>query len=360
MKKILVVFALITSLVLTGCASDSKSGTTTEEGKALIGISMPTKDLERWEKDGDAMKSAAESKGYEVDIQYANNDVATQVSHIENMITKGAKLILIAPIDGAALTDITKKAQEADIKIISYDRLITGTEAVDYYATFDLATVGKIQGEYIEKALDLENQAGPFNIELFGGAPDDNNAPIFFKGAMDVLQKYIDSEKLVVKSNQTDFNQVATQNWDGSKAQQRMDNLLSANYTSDTVHAVLTQNDALARGVISSLKSVGYGSDDLAMPVITGQDAETASVKAIASGEQAMTVFKDTSLLASAAIDMADAVLNGKEPTINDTETFDNGKKVVPTYYLQPVPVDKENFQSVLVDSGYIDAADLQ
>ena len=355
MKKIFITLALVLSFTLVGCSSDSGGS----DGD-LIGISMPTKDLERWEKDGNAMVKAAEDKGYSVDIQYANNDVPDQVSQIENMITKGAKVIIIAPIDGEALSDVTKKAQEEGIKVVSYDRLIMNSDAIDYYATFDLVTVGNLQGQYIADTLDLENQAGPFNIELFGGAPDDNNAPNFFKGAMDILQPYIDAGKLVVKSGQTSFNQVATQSWDGSKAQERMDNLLSANYTSDKIDAVLTQNDALARGVVSSLKGVGYGKDDLPMPVITGQDAETASVQSIVDGEQTMTVFKDTSLLAAAAIDMADALMQDKEPEINDTETYDNGKKVVPTFYLKPITVDINNYKELLIDSNYIDASDIK
>lgn len=355
MKKIFIALALVFGLLVTGCSSNGSGGS-----ENLIGISMPTKDLERWEKDGNAMVKAAEGKGYKVDIQYANNDVSEQVSQIENMITKGVKVIVIAPIDGEALTDVIKKAQDEGIKIVSYDRLIMKSDAVDYYATFDLITVGRLQGQYIVDSLDLENQAGPFNIEYFAGAPDDNNAPNFFKGAMDVLQPYVDSGKLVVKSGQTSFNQVATQAWNGSKAQERMDNLLSANYTSDQLHAVLTQNDALARGVVSSLKGVGYGKDDLPMPIITGQDAETASVQSIVNGEQTMTVFKDTSELAKAAIDMTDAIMKGNEPKINDTETYDNGKKVVPTFYLEPITVDINNYQELLIDSGYINAGDIK
>ena len=353
MKKIFITLALAFGLIATGCSSSGS-------GEDLIGISMPTKDLERWEKDGNAMVKAAEEKGYDVDIQYANNDVSEQVAQIENMITKGAKVIIIAPIDGDALSDVTKKAKDEGIKIVSYDRLIMNSDAVDYYATFDLVTVGRLQGQYIIDNLDIENQDGPFNIEYFAGAPDDNNAPNFFKGAMEVLQPYVDAGKLVVKSGQTSFSQVATQAWDGSKAQERMDNLLSANYTSNQIHAVLAQNDALARGVVSSLKGVGYGKDDLAMPVITGQDAETASIQSIVNGEQTMSVFKDTSQLAKAAINMADALMQDKEPEINDTETYDNGKKVIPTFYLEPITVDIDNYKELLIDSGYIDASDIK
>lgn len=354
MKKLIVSF-MVLALVLTGCSTGGGSG---EKGQT-IGISMPTKDLERWEKDGNSMKESAEKLGYSVDMQFAQNEVQTQVSHIENMITKGVALILISAIDGEALTDVTQKAKKAGIPIISYDRLIMNTDAIDYYATFDLKTVGTLQGKYIVDKLDLENQDGPFNVELFGGAPDDNNARFFFEGAMEQLQPHIDSGKLIVKSGQTNFNQVATQSWSGAKAQERMDNLLSANYTTDRVDAVLTQNDALAIGVVSSLKSIGYGSADRPMPVITGQDAETASVKSIIAGDQTMTVFKNTTELAALAIDMADSVLKGETVEVTDTTSYDNGAKVVPTNFLDPVAVDKDNYKEILIDSGYFTEAEL-
>lgn len=349
MRKLLVVL-LAGLLVLSGCGSASSKNT--------IGISMPTKDLERWEKDGNGMVEAAKKAGYDTDIQYANNDVPTQVSQIENLITKGVKLIIIAPIDGGALTEVTKKAKAAGITVFSYDRLITGTDAIDYYATFSLEKVGNLQGQYIVDALKLETETGPFNLELFGGAPDDNNATYFFKGAMDVLQPYITSGKLVIKSGQTAFNQVATKSWDRATAQARMENLLSGNYTTDRVDAILAQNDAIAQGVVSALKSVGYGTDARKMPIITGQDAETASVKSIIAGEQTMTVFKDTTALANESIRIADAVIKGSAPAT--TITMNNGSKDVATYYLEPVSVDLSNYKTVLIDSGYIAEADLK
>ncbi|GAD13945.1 ABC transporter substrate-binding protein [Geobacillus kaustophilus GBlys] len=320
---------------------------------------MPTKSSERWIRDGENMVKEFKKLGYKTDLQYAEDVVENQVSQIENMITKGVNVLVIAPIDAEALTDVLEKAHKQGIKIISYDRLIKNSKYVDYYATFDNFKVGVLQGQYIEQKLGLKEGKGPFNIELFAGSPDDNNAYFFFDGAMSVLKPYIDSGKLVVRSGQTKFDQVATLRWDGATAQARMDNLLSAHYTNARVDAVLSPYDGISIGIISSLKGVGYGTPSKPMPVITGQDAELASVKSIIAGEQTQTVFKDTRELAKKAVEMVDAVLKGKKPEVNDTKTYNNGVKVVPAYLLEPVSVDKSNYEKVLIDSGYYKKEDL-
>lgn len=268
-------------------------------------------------------------------------------------------MLVIAPIDGSSLTDILQRAADAKIPVVSYDRLIRGSANVDYYATFDNFKVGVLQAQYIVDKLGVAQGKGPFNIELFAGSPDDNNATFFFKGAMSVLQPYLDSGKLVVRSGQTSFDQVATLRWDGGLAQSRMDNLLSRSYTSGRVDAVLSPYDGMSLGIISALKSAGYGTPANPLPIVTGQDAELASVKSIIAGEQTQTVFKDTRELAKAAVQMADSLLTGGKPEVNDTTTYDNGVKVVPSYLLQPVSVDKSNYQKVLVDSGYYTSAQL-
>ncbi|CAM3178277.1 multiple monosaccharide ABC transporter substrate-binding protein [Paenibacillus lupini] len=336
----------------------TNAGATTEMGK--IGISMPTKSSERWVGDGANMKKEFEALGYTVDLQYAEDVIENQVSQIENMITKGVKVLVIAAIDGESLTDVLQKAADADIKVIAYDRLIKNTEHVSYYATFDNFKVGVLQASYLEEKLGLKDGKGPFNIELFAGSPDDNNAYFFFDGAMSVLQPYIDNGKLVVKSGQTKMEQVATLRWDGATAQSRMDNLLSANYASDTVSAVLSPYDGISIGIISSLKGVGYGTADKPMPIITGQDAELASVKSIIAGEQTSTIFKDTRELAKVAVGMAQAVIEGKDAEVNDTKTYDNGVKVVPSFLLEPVSVDSSNYKQTLVDSGYYSEDELK
>ncbi|GAA4994932.1 sugar ABC transporter substrate-binding protein [Kitasatospora paranensis] len=326
----------------------------------LVGIAMPTKSSERWINDGDNMVKQFQAKGYKTDLQYGDNVVENQVSQLENMITKGAKLLVVAAIDGSSLTDVLQKAADAHIPVISYDRLIRGTANVDYYATFDNFKVGVLQGTYIADKLGLKDGKGPFNVELFAGSPDDNNAQFFFNGAMSVLKPYIDSKKLSVQSGQTAFNQVATLRWDGGLAQSRMDNLLSKSYTSARVDAVLSPYDGISIGILSSLKGVGYGTAGKALPIVTGQDAELASVKSIIAGEQTQTVYKDTRELAKVAVQMGDALLTGGKPETNDTTQYNNGVKVVPAYLLQPVSVDKDNYAKVLVEGGQYTADQLK
>jgi putative multiple sugar transport system substrate-binding protein len=348
------------SAVMTLSLALGFTGCTAKDTSKLVGVAMPTKSSQRWIQDGDNMKKQLEAKGYTVDLQYGEDNIDNQVAQIENMISKGAKVLVVASIDGESLTDVLKKAKDADVKVIAYDRLIRNTENVSYYATFDNFKVGVQQATTIVKGLDLENQAGPFNIELFGGSPDDNNAYFFYDGAMSVLQPYIDSGKLVVKSGQTGMDKVSTLRWDGATAQARMDNLLSANYTEARVDAVLSPYDGISIGILSSLKSVGYGSGDKKMPIVSGQDAEKASVKSIIAGEQYSTIFKDTRILAEKCVKMVDAIFTGSEPEINDTKTYDNGVKVVPSYLCEPVPVDATNYKETLIDSGYYTEADLK
>ncbi|MES2743584.1 MAG: multiple monosaccharide ABC transporter substrate-binding protein [Pseudomonadota bacterium] len=349
---------LIAGLVLGGATLAPLASAQT---KGTVGISMPTKSSMRWIADGDNMVKVFKERGYKTDLQFADDDIPNQLAQVENMITKGAKVLVIAAIDGTTLSDVLQKAADKGIKVISYDRLIRGTKNIDYYATFDNFQVGVLQASYIEKALDLKSGKGPFNIELFGGSADDNNAHFFYNGAMSVLKPYMESGKLVVRSKQLGMEKVATLRWDGAVAQARMDNLLSAYYGKDKVDAVLSPYDGLSIGILSSLKGVGYGTPKLPMPVVTGQDAEIPSVKSIIHGEQRATVFKDTRELAKVTANMVDAVLNGKTPAVNDTKTYNNGVKVVPSFLLKPVIVDKANWKQVLVSgSGYYTEAQVQ
>jgi putative multiple sugar transport system substrate-binding protein len=340
------------SLALVIAAAPLTSAAIAQD-KGTVGIAMPTKSSARWIDDGNNVVKALKEKGYGADLQYAEDDIPNQLSQVENMVTKGVKALVIAAIDGTTLSDVLKQAKAKGVVVIAYDRLIRDTPDVDYYATFDNFQVGVLQAQSIVDKLGLKDGKGPFNIELFGGSPDDNNAYFFYNGAMSVLKPYIDSGKLVVASGQTGMDKVATLRWDGATAQARMDNLLSAFYGKKRVDAVLSPYDGLSIGIISSLKGVGYGSADQPMPVVSGQDAEVPSIKAILRGDQYSTIFKDTRDLAKVAVAMVDAALSKKDVEVNDTKTYNNGVKVVPSYLLKPVVVDKSNFEKVLVESGY-------
>ncbi|WP_117192403.1 multiple monosaccharide ABC transporter substrate-binding protein [Rhizobium terrae] len=348
---------LATATMLMGLALGS---TASAADKGLVGVAMPTKSSARWIADGDNMVKILKERGYSVDLQYAEDDIPNQVSQIENMVTKGAKVLVIASIDGTTLSNVLQQAADQKIKVIAYDRLIRDTPNVDYYATFDNFQVGVQQATSLVKGLKADTEKGPFNIELFGGSPDDNNAFFFYNGAMSVLQPLIDKGTLKVGSGQVGMDKVATLRWDPATAQARMDAILSSTYSDKKLNGVLSPYDGLSIGILSSVKGVGYGSGGQAMPIVTGQDAEVPSVKSIIAGEQYSTIFKDTRDLAKVTVDMVDAVMSGKEPTVNDTKTYDNGKKVVPSYLLKPVVVDKSNWKQILVDGGYYKEAQLK
>jgi putative multiple sugar transport system substrate-binding protein len=344
-----------------GADTDAESKETNSEVKdsketKKIGVAMPTKDLQRWNQDGENMKAQLEKAGYDVDLQYASNDVATQVSQIENMLSGNCDLLVIAAIDGDSLGTPLATAEEQSIPVISYDRLIMNSTAIEYYATFDNYLVGQKQGEYIVDALDLEKQTGPFNIELFTGDPGDNNVNFFWGGAMDVLQPYIDEGKLVVQSGQVKKEECATAEWSTEKAQSRMDAILSSNYADKKLDAVLCSNDSTALGVTNSLKANYTGE----WPIITGQDCDIANTKNMVAGDQSMSVFKDTRKLAEQTVTMVDAVMSGQKAETNDTESYDNGTGVIPTYLCDPTVVTIDNYEEMLIESGYYTADELK
>jgi putative multiple sugar transport system substrate-binding protein len=298
------------------------------------------------------MKEQLEAAGFQVDLQYAEDDIPTQVSQVENMVTKGVQMLVIAAIDGTALGDILNTAEESNIPVIAYDRLIRESGAVDFYTTFDNFKVGVQQAESLVAGLKGTGD-GPYNIELFAGSPDDNNATFFWNGAMSILEPLIASKEMVVVSGQTDFEQAAILRWDPATAQKRMEDLLTKSYTTETVDGVLSPYDGLSLGIIAALKANGYGDGDKPLSIVTGQDAEIQSVQSILAGEQFSTIFKDTRELAKVTVGMIEAIANCEEPEVNDTTTYDNGVKVVPSYLLEPITVTKENVTEVLVDSGY-------
>jgi putative multiple sugar transport system substrate-binding protein len=332
--------------------------------KNYVGISMPTKSSERWIKDGGTMKTILEKKGYKVDLQYAEDDIPTQKAQIENMITKGARVLVIAAVDGSTLSQTLTQAGKDGVKIISYDRLLVNTGAVSYYATFDNRKVGQLQAQSLVEGLTKFKGKGPWNVELFAGSPDDTNSFYFYQGAMDVLKPLMKKGQIVVPSRQITQDKIGTLRWDGAVAQSRMDAVLAANYSGGkkTLHGVLSPYDGISRGILSALISFGYtpGNNYKNLPIVTGQDAEAASIKLIKMGQQYSTILKDTRDLAKVASNMVDAVLKGTKPKINDTKTYNNKVKVVPSYLLAPYIVTVDNYQKLVIDSGYLKESDIK
>lgn len=372
-KKLLsaVLSVAVVASLLVGCGS-SDAGTTGSDASASseasesseasangtrVGVSMPTKDLQRWNQDGSNMEAELKAAGYDVDVQYASNDVQTQVSQIENMISSGADVLVIAAIEGSSLGEALDMAKDANIPVIAYDRLLMNSDAVSYYATFDNYMVGTVQGQYIVDTLDLENAAGPFNLEITAGDPGDNNAGYFFNGAYDVLKPYIESGKLNVVSGQKTFDECATPLWATETSQSRAENILSSNYSDGTnVDVWLCSNDSTALGVENALAANYNGT----YPIVTGQDCDVENVKNIIAGKQSMSVFKDTRTLASQVVKMVGQILKGETVDVNDTTTYDNGTGVIPSYLCQPVFADVNNYKELLIDSGYYTEDQLQ
>jgi putative multiple sugar transport system substrate-binding protein len=387
MKKwVIVLLALVLAFSLAACnggggdsgaetggddaaaqTGETDTGEATDDGAASteglkVGVSMPTKSLQRWNQDGDNLKSQLEAAGYEVDLQYAgDNEIPLQVTQLEDMIAGGCKVLVIAAIDGTQLGSPLQQAKEAGIPVIAYDRLIRNSDAVSYYASFDNYKVGQTQGQFIVDSLGLETNKGPFNIELFTGDPGDNNVVFFFSGAVDALQPYIDSGVLKVSSGQTEQAQCATESWNTEKSQARMENLISSQGYSPSgtkLDAVLSSNDSVAQGITNALVGAGYTKDDF--PILTGQDCDVASMKNMIKGLQSMSVFKDTRLLADQTVKMVDSVLKGEEPELNNTTDYDNGTGVIPAYLCDPVPCTLDNYKELLIDSGYYTEDELQ
>lgn len=381
----MVVAAMTASmLALTACSGSGAGGgaDTTGGGSAAgnggkaaggkrVGVAMPTQVSERWIADGNAVKKQLEEAGFTVDLQYANDDIPTQTQQLDQMITNGANYLIIGSIDGTALSSQLEAAGAANIPVIAYDRLIRDSDNVDFYVSFDNYKVGVAQATallYGLKITDAEGKKlpdapkGPLNIEIFAGSPDDNNATFFFNGAMDTLKPYLDDGTLVVKSGQTKFDQAATLRWSQDVAQKRMEDLLTSTYSgAEKVQGILSPFDGISRGVITALQGAGYGpklSDGL--PIVTGQDADIASIKLINDGVQQSTIFKDTRLLATEAVNAVKQMSEGKEPEANDTKTYDNGKKIVPSNLLNVVTIYQDNIKEQIIDSGYYTEEEVQ
>jgi len=369
-KKLMAVLAgtALAATALAACSSErtetpAAGGETGGEAGGLIGIAMPTRSLERWNNDGENLEALLQDMGYETSLQYADNKVDQQITQLQNMINQDPEVLVVASIDGTALGPVLDSARAKDITVIAYDRLINGTESVDYYATFDNYQVGQLQGKFIEEELGLADGAGPFNLEPFAGSPDDNNAKFFFSGAWDVLLPYVEGGQLVVPSGKApasndEWTNIGVQGWESAKAQSEMENRLNSFYADKKVDVVLSPNDSLALGIEQALDAAGYAPGD-EFPIVTGQDADLANVKNMLAGMQSMTVWKDTRTLGEQVATMVDQIVKGEEVEVNDTETYDNEVKVVPSYLLPPQVVTPDTVESSLVESGFYDAAEL-
>ena len=382
----LVLAASIISAVLAGCAAAAPATTEpaaeaveeeaeapAEEAEAApaaeatgktVGIAMPTQSLERWNRDGSYLKEQFESRGYATELVFSDNKIEQQVKDLENMIADEVDLLVIAAIDGESLSQVLADAKDAGIPVIAYDRLIMNTDAVSYYVSFDNYTVGTLQGQFVVDQLDLDNVDGPFNIEFTAGDPADNNAGFFFNGAYDVLKPYIEAGKLNVVSGQTQFDQVATAQWNTETAMKRFQNILASYYSDGTVLDVaLCSNDSTALGVAQAIET-DYAGDNTVL--VTGQDGDEANLANIVDGKQTMTVYKAVANEAVATLDLGDALLNGETPDEGliaasnwdfdcayDTSSYDNGTGIIPSYLLVPTVVTKDNMVEELVTPGY-------
>ena len=352
MKKFFAMLTTLFFIFFAGCGENSgERKNPNAEGK-IIGVSLPTQTAQRWIQDGDHIKSKLEQKGYSVDLKYAEDNIQAQVNQIDAMIEEGVSCLVVTSIDSVALVEVLAKAKQKNIPVVAYDRLLMDTDSVSYYATFDNKGVGILIGRYVEEKLNLKNSSRTFNIEFFAGSPDDNNAHFLNSGVFEVLQPYINSGKLKVLSGQTDFSKICTLRWSGETAEKRMTEILNACYKNQKIDAVISPYDGITYGIISALKKSGYEVGEN-FPLITGQDADLQAIKNILSGEQSMTIFKDTRILAEKCVAMVEAVLEGKVPEINDTISYDNHKMVVPSFLCQPVIIDRENIDKEIVGSGY-------
>ncbi|SEQ01575.1 substrate-binding domain-containing protein [Butyrivibrio sp. TB] len=368
------------SLMVSACSTASKTSapdntaqsdtddtrivdTHSEDGIDKIGISMPTQYLERWTRDGNNLKASFEALGYEVDLHYAGNLIDTQIDAIYEMIDDGVDVLVIGAVDGLSLGKVMERAYEAGIPVVAYDRLICNTEYVSAYVSFDNYQVGRLQGEYIKNALELDKVTGKiYNIEFTAGDSVDNNARFFFDGAMDVLRPYIDKGTLNVPSGQCDFYTVSTSQWSTETANVRFQILIGSYYSGDRkLDAVLCSNDSTSIGVQDAIRDSYNGGNDV---VITGQDCDVENLRRLMDGRQSMDVYKNLAYEAYVTVMLVDSLYHGEVMSqslidswnldyecVYDTQSYDNGKIVVPAFLLEPVEITSDNMVQELVDN---------
>lgn len=356
MKRLLYVALLAFTLIVAGCGGEKNEVTNIKKSENLVAVSLPVKFPERWLIDGYELQKNLEEKGYDVILEYAGENSERQIFFLDKAIKSGAKCLIVAPVDAKSLVKICEKAKEQDIKIISYDRFIMNTEAVDAYITFDNTKVGELMGSYVADLLRLDIRADAVNIEFFAGSQDDNNALLVYNGYMSIIKPFIEKGIVHTLSNEIAFDQVSIEKWMPEAAEKRMDKILKDYYTREKIHAIIAPNDLLANAIISSLSNAGY---KMNYPVITGQDADKVAVINILSGKQKATVFKDTRILAQNCAVLADKLIKGEEIKWDEAKNYNNNRKNVHTFLIEPVLVTADNAISVLVDSGYYKKVEL-
>ena len=356
-----VAIAGVALMALSGCstrsAAPSSSGPSAGfKAGSIIGVSLPDKTSENWVVAGKLFTDAITKAGYKADVQYApaTGTAAEQANQISSMNTQGAKVLIIGAFDGKQLGEQVATAHANGAKVIAYDRIIQNSKNVDYYVAYDNEKVGELQGQALLDGMKARfPDAKTYNIELFSGAATDPNAAVFFDGAMKILQPKIADGTVKVVSGQTAVGQTQTTGWLAANAQSRMDNLLTANYSNTVLNGVLSPNDTLGRAIITSIKSAGKATP--VMPVVTGQDSEAASIPLIMTGEQYSTINKDTAKLVAQAVAMIKELAAGKTASTNSPAT-NNGSVDVPTYYLAPVLVTKENAAASYANNPTLEA----
>lgn len=378
MKKKLISLLCVASLLiglLAGCGSSGSAQATNEakpaadksaSGTIQVGIVLPTKDEPRWLQDQAQFESILSDAGFTNQVMFSQGSSATEKTNVETLISKGISVLIICAQDGAAAAAAVEAAKAAGVTVIAYDRLITGTDAVDYYVTFDSFAVGAAQGQYL---VDNAPAGSGIPLYLYAGAATDNNAFIFFEGAWSVLQPKIADGTFVIENSSeaealqskadlsrdeigTIIGQITT-DWDFNVAKSKAEaNLTAVGADKKGDVLVLAPNDGTAR----SIADVFAADKDVSSYVITGQDSEKASVQYVIDGKQSMTVFKDTRTLAADSVEMAMSILNGETPK-TDT-TYNNGVKDVPAKQTDIVIVTQGNVKEALIDSEYYDASD--
>ncbi|MGL4392313.1 MAG: sugar ABC transporter substrate-binding protein [Fusobacteriaceae bacterium] len=305
--------------------------------KIVVGVSLPTQREERWVRDKKTMEEAAKKLGIDLKMQVSDADAAQQAQQVDNLLSQGIQVLILAPHDAKSAAALADKAKKEGVAVISYDRLITGTKSLDYYISHDNFQVGVLQATYITKLVPKGNYM------IFAGAPTDNNAKLFYDGAMSVIDPLIKKGDIKV-INGKDRMSRSIDNWLPSNAQSMAENILSKN--NNKVDAVIAPNDGTAGGIINALSAQG-----LKVP-ISGQDSEVAAIKRIRDGQQTMTIFKNTNDVAKKAIEMAKDIVDKKKIVTNSA--VDNGSFNVPSVLLTPSTIDKSNYKKVLVDTGYV------